>query len=178
MAQSTIANRQLVAALTACSLLGLCFEIEVHLPVPIGRDTLALVGSGFVRGWFGPLLKLSPLAALALGVGEDSCVGVGRLDGIARFVNGADLSIGGVGLTGPTDLTFLDRLAGLEGSTDGGGGDVRWYLRHAAVLRVGRYDPSTRGAKVSSISRDSIGDSGEGSSVPPRLPGCLDRWLV
>ena len=87
---------------------------------------------------------MAPLAALALGVGEDPGVGVGGLDGIARFVNGADLSIGGVGLTGPTDLALLDRLAGLEGSAGGGRGDVRWYLRHAAVLRVGRYDPSTR----------------------------------
>jgi hypothetical protein len=94
--------------------LGLRFQIEVQLSVLVGGDALAVVRGGLFGGGLGSVVELSALAALSFGVGEDSGVGVGGFDGGASLIDGADLSMGGVGLTGPTDLPLLDRFAGLE----------------------------------------------------------------
>jgi hypothetical protein len=85
----------------------------------VGGDALAVVYCGFIRGRFGFVVEWSTLAALSFGVGEDLGVGVGGFDGGAGLIDGSDLSMGGMGLTGPTDLALLDGLAGLERGLSG-----------------------------------------------------------
>jgi len=97
-----------------CELPRLRFQIEVQLSIVVCGDAPEVIFGGFLRGLFGFVLEEPALAALSFGVGKDLGVGVIGFDGRAGLIDGADLSMDGVGLTRTTDLTLLDRFAGLE----------------------------------------------------------------
>jgi len=110
-------------------------QVDVKMTGVVARDSGLVVRWNRVfidRCFAGFVLRETTLAATAFGVGEDAGVGVGGFDRGAGFVEGFDLTVGGVDLSSSRSLTILADLAGEESGLGGRGGDVGWDFGHGS----------------------------------------------